>query len=321
MNSLLTGATGFAGSHLAEHLLAQGDRVLGVSRQGVWPAAMPDALRAAVPLVAWDVADERGPPEEARRTIEGFAPAVVYHLAAESVPAHCDASDGNPSAEWDAERINVGGTLRAIELCLTLPSRPRLVFAGSSHVYARQAAEAPPVSEDAPLEPWRAYGRTKLAAEEAIRAACRERGLDAVIARAFQHAGPRQRPEMMLAEWARQLARSESPLRVRNLTTRLDLTDVRDVVRAYRLLAERGQTGEAYNVGSGVAVTSGQVLELLKSAAAAAPPVEERDPGERFDPIADATRLTTLTGWRPEIPLPQTVADTLADWRRRAAGA
>ena len=314
MHSLITGATGFAGSHLAEHLLDCGDRVLGVARRDAWPPGTPAGLRNAVPLVSWDVAEEGGPPTAARRTIERFNPRVVYHLAAISVPAHCENSPERPQAEQLAQRVNVGGTRQVIELCLTLPSRPRLLFVSSSHVYG-PAAAGTLLDEDAPLDPQRAYGRTKRAAEEAIRAAVRERGLEAAIARAFQHAGPRQGPEMMLSAWARQFASGTSPVVARNLSTLLDLTDVRDTVRAYRLLAERGLSGRAYNVGSGQAILSGDVLRLLQSAAGASPEIEELEPGQRHDPIANVARLTALTNWRPEIPLARTAADMLAAWR------
>ena len=168
----------------------------------------------------------------------------------------------------------------------------------------------------APLGPTTAYGKTKLAAEEEARRAV-GRGVDVVIARAFQHTGPRQNLPMMLPEWARQVAASgEAPIEVQTCDASIDLSDVRNVVRAYRLLLEKGITGESYNIGSGIPRRTSDVLRLLLEAAGmSGRAVSERNPGRKFDPIADTCQLRGLTGWQPEIALETTIADTLAWWR------
>jgi GDP-4-dehydro-6-deoxy-D-mannose reductase len=121
---------------------------------------------------------------------------------------------------------------------------------------------------------------------------------------------------MMLPQWARQFAGGgTSPVEVLTRDAVIDLTDVRDVVRAYRLLAEKGKPDTVYNVGSGRPRRSGEVLDLLRRLADPDRPVKEIHPGEKQDPIADVSRLNQQTGWRPEVPLGQTVADTLAYWR------
>ena len=148
--------------------------------------------------------------------------------------------------------------------------------------------------------PTTAYGKTKLAAEEEARRAV-GRGVDVVIARAFQHTGPRQNLPMMLPEWARQVAASgEAPIEVQTCDASIDLSDVRDVVRAYRLLLEKGITGESYNIGSGIPRRTSDVLRLLLEAAGmSGRAVSERNPGRKFDPIADTCQLRGLTGWQP----------------------
>jgi GDP-4-dehydro-6-deoxy-D-mannose reductase len=310
MRALITGVTGFVGSHLAEHLLAAGDEVLGATLRGAWPADAPRQLAGRVPLVAWDLARPDAP-AAAQAQIARFAPDCLYHLAALSVPERC--GDAEPTPE--ALALNVGGTERVLALAAHLPHRPRVLLVSSSHVYAPVYEGTPPVAEHWPLAPLRAYGRTKLAAEEAVRRAA-SAGLEAAIARSFQHAGPRQRPPMMLAQWAAQVA-GGGPVVVQNVRTRIDLCDVRDAVRAYRLLVLHGRRGEAYNVGSAVPRWTGDVLDvLLRLTGPREVVVHSRH--DRYDPVADCSRLRRLTGWRPEIPLEQTVADTLAWWQAQA---
>jgi GDP-4-dehydro-6-deoxy-D-mannose reductase len=144
---------------------------------------------------------------------------------------------------------------------------------------------------------------------------------EAVIARAFAHSGPRQTPRMMLPQWAEQFACGSGPVQVFSRNVTLDLTDVRDVVRAYRLLLLRGRSGAVYNVGTGAPRLSGEVLELLRDQA---DPQRRREivelhPSARLGLVADVTRINREIGWSAEIPLEQTVADTWAWWRDRAA--
>ena len=136
---------------------------------------------------------------------------------------------------------------------------------------------------------------------------------------AFQHTGPRQNDRMMLSQWCRQFADGTDPVEVQTHSATIDVSDVRDVVRAYRRLAEAGGPGEVYNVGSGVPRVSGEVFELLRRLADPRRAVRETQTGAKHDPVADTRKLCAATGWRPEIPLERTVADTLAWWRDAAA--
>jgi GDP-4-dehydro-6-deoxy-D-mannose reductase len=189
----------------------------------------------------------------------------------------------------------------------------------TSRVYAFPEAANPRIAEDYPLGPTRGYGRSKLLAETLIEEAVARHGLDAVIVRAFQHTGPRQDDRLMLPEWARQLMAGSPNLEVKHLDAAIDCSDVRDVVRAYRLLAIAGNRGAAYNVGSGISRRSGEVVNHLCRLAGRRPRIVERSPGFKQDPIADIGRLVAATGWRAEIPWEQTLRDTLDDWRQRLA--
>lgn len=312
--ALVTGVSGFVGGFLAEHLLECEDAVLGTSPDGQWMAASPEGIRNRVEVVGWDLAQPDGPEERVRRAIEQFSPTVIYHLAAISVPGDC----GQDAPTPQAQQINVDGTRRVLQLAAALASSPRVLFVSSSHVYGAVTGEVPRVNEEAPLAPNRGYGRTKLAAEEAVRQAVVQGQVDAVTLRAFQHTGPGQSPRMMLPEWALQFARGgDEPVRVQTLDAWIDLTDVRDVVRAYRLLALHGGRGQVYNVGSGMARRSGDLFELLRQVAASTRPVVELCPGFKQDPIADIGRLTKQTGWQPRIGLEQTVRDTYQWWHHR----
>lgn len=320
MKALITGITGFVGGFLAEHLLAVGDEVLGCATAGGWPREHPErrspppSVRGRIAVLPWDLGDPRGLSEQARTQIAEFAPTCIYHLAAISVPGFCGADE--PTAK--ALAVNVEGTSRVLELAASLTPHPRVLFTSTSHVYA-PSKPCSRLCETAPLGPRRGYGKTKLAAEGRVAAACREGRLDCVIARAFQHTGPRQEPEMMLPEWCQQLVADDSgPVRVRSLHTWIDLTDVRDVVRAYRLLVERGEPGGVYNVGSGLPRRTGDIFQRLIDLAGSSRAASELSAvGEKWDPIADIGLLTGKTGWRPEIPLEKTLADTLEYWRRR----
>jgi len=331
--AFITGITGFVGSHLAEHLLACGDRVFGTGVKAEWEDPLvPQSLRD-VSLLEWDL--RRDPSDALRETLAEQAPTVIYHLAAVSIPALC----GETEPTELATQVNVDGTRRVLELAESLPDRPRVLVVSSSYVYGRANAPLPNplpsgerehlaplpsgergrlrVDETARAAPHRGYGITKLAAEELTREAAAAGRLDCVIARPFNHTGPRQTPELMLPEWCRQFAAGTDPVTVHTLDAWLDLTDVRDIVRGYRLLAEHGRCGAVYNLGSGIMRRSGDLFRRLHELAGGDRPYVESQPGEKHQPIADCTRLLEATGWRPRISLWQTIGETFGYWRER----
>lgn len=311
MRAFVTGITGFVGGFLAEHLLACGDEVLGCSRRGTWPDWAAKTLRDRAQVFAWDVGDGVAPEALSSRLAQ-FKPDCVFHLAALSVPGDCGTAE--PTAV--CVETNVRGTQRVLDLAASLPERPRIVFASTSHVYGRVGRDQQVRDEQAPLRPHRAYGKSKLIAENAVRHAGQQQPLDTIIVRAFQHTGPRQEPRLMLPEWAEQVARKSPRLSVKHLDTWVDVTDVRDVVRAYRSLAEHGERGGVYNVGCGMPRRTGELVEMLAKASEVSMEIAELTPGEeKFDPIADIRRVRADTGWQPQIEIEQTILDTLRYWR------
>lgn len=275
----------------------------------------------ATSLVEWDVGD---PPSAAcRRRIEEFAPDVIFHLAAISIPRDCGDTEPTPLAQ----RINIDAVGHVLDIAAALPRPPRVVFMSSSHVYAAVATDAPAVAETNPIAPRNAYGKTKWAAEELCRRAASEApsagkpAPNVVIVRSFTMSGPGQDGRLMLAEWADQfVADGAEPIRVVTLDAVIDFLDVRDGVRALRAIALRGAAGGVYNLGSGVPRTSGEIFRLLQQQTGDPRPVIESRPGRRSDPIADVSRLRAAVGWSPQIPPEQTVADLLEDRRRRRTG-
>jgi GDP-4-dehydro-6-deoxy-D-mannose reductase len=311
VRAFLTGIAGFAGSHLAEHLLACGDEVMGCALGGAWASDAPQDLVRRVTLLNWDIA--AAVPESVATHVLDFAPDVIYHLAALSIPSECGHHEPTP----EAVRVNVGGTEHVIEMAARLSSRPRVLLVSSCRVYAAIDEKSPQVAETYPLAPATAYAKTKLAAEEVLQQRGGELGVEGIVVRAFNHAGPRQSPKLMLSQWCRDLVRGENPVQVQCLDSYLDLSDVRDVVRAYRLLAEHGHSGEAYNVGSGVAVRSGDIFHQLRRMHDPQRSYVELSPGPHQDPIADLAKLQSIIPWRPEISLETTLRDTLDYWIRR----
>jgi GDP-4-dehydro-6-deoxy-D-mannose reductase len=299
MRSFITGIAGFVGQHLAEHLRACGDEVLGTS------------LRGEGEHLAWDISH---PPSAGLvQRLQEFAPQAIYHLAAVSKATDCDDDAAL------AEQINVGGTRHILNLAAQLPSAPRVLFVSSSYVYAEPRGGAP-LDECAPLRSdlaANAYARTKIAGEQAVLDFA-ARGGNALIARAFQHTGPGQSPKFMLAEWCEQFASGASPVVIQRNNATIDLSDVRDVVRAYRLLMEHGQRGEIYNVGSGRAAVTGEIFEMLRRIVDPARPCKVRNEQPAEGPIADISKIRRATGWEPRISLEQTVRDTYASFTSKS---
>jgi GDP-4-dehydro-6-deoxy-D-mannose reductase len=286
---LVTGAGGFVGSHLLELL---GDEAAPLEADVTDPAALGASMRAA-------------------------RPRSVVHLAAlSSVPE----SWREPAQVWE---VNVVGTANVLESVRREHAQARVLFASTGEVYGR--AGRLPTPEDEPVAPVSPYAASKAAAEIACGQA-REAGLDVVVARSFQHEGPGRDERFAVGSWARQLAELEldggGTLRVGNLDVERDVTDVRDVCRAYRLLLEPSVEGGTYNVASGRTVPLAEIVDLLVGLADC-PVTVEPDP-ERLRAVeipvmrGDASRLEQATGWRPEIALEQTLSDTLEAARRAA---
>ena len=293
MRALVTGATGFVGPYLIDHLQGAGDDVVGTDLEA-------------------DVTDPSG----LRASIAHAKPEVIFHLAALS---HVGTSWTAPAEVF---RVNTEGTLNVLLAALDAGVE-RVVIVGSAEQYGKVRPDQMPITEESPQRPITAYGASKAAAEMAASHMVWGRGLPVVCVRAFNHLGPGQSDALVTSSIAKQIAlneRTDSDLvRTGDLTPRRDFTDVRDVVRAYRLLAEKGEKGEAYNVCSGRAVSIHEVADHLLSLASR-PMALELD-AERLRPVevpvhwGDNTKLRTVTGWQPSISLEQSLADVLAWWR------
>jgi GDP-4-dehydro-6-deoxy-D-mannose reductase len=307
MKALVTGAAGFVGRHLCAHLIAAGDDVIGVD------AALDPTLDATLDAPV-DITD-RGAVHDA---IDAVHPDVVYHLAAR---AHV----GESWSDGDLlTRVNVGGTVNVLDACRHA-GVARVVVVGSAEQYGVIAPDQPPVTEDAPMAPISPYGKSKVAAEAEALAAFRDHQLGVVCVRAFNHTGPGQSPTFFVPAFAARIVAAErgghDTVAVGNLDPIRDFTDVRDVVRAYRLLALDGVPGEAYNVcsGEGVAVVD-LATRLVEQATCALTLTVDPQLVRPVDVprlVGDPGKLVAATGWRREFRLDETLADVLAVARAR----
>jgi GDP-4-dehydro-6-deoxy-D-mannose reductase len=304
---LITGAAGFAGSHLAE-LLASTTRLVCWSREAPAPGLVPSAQWQQIDLLHRD---------HVRAAVRALRPARIYHLA--GVP--------HVGGSWDATAPTLAGNVLAthylFDALRRAGVRARVLVTASAAVYAPSDE---PIAEDGAMAPASPYALSKLAQELLTQRAPLEDGLDVVVARAFNHTGPRQAPAFAAPSFARQIAkieRGEQPpvIRAGNLAPRRDLSDVRDVVRAYAALMARGASGTVYNVASGVGRPIGDILHALVGRARVKVTVETDPallrPNDTAALVGDCTRLQRDTGWTPAIAFDQTLDDLLEYWRAR----
>lgn len=299
MKALVTGAAGFVGQHLVAHLSQCGDEIVAIDR-----ADGPDLLDEYA--IAAFIADAQ--------------PDAIYHLGGWS---DVGASWDNPLESF---RVNAEGTLNIV-LGARQVENARVICISSADVYGKVQVDQLPINESTPFQPVTPYASSKIAADMIALQAFLGYGVQTIRVRAFNHLGPGQSTNFFTSALARRIAENElngeTKLSVGNLTPRRDMTDVRDVVKAYRLLAEKGVAGEAYNVCTGVDYTIGEIAEMLVRCARH--PMElEIDPALQRPvetPVlrGDPTKLKKATGWEPAIPLAQTLEDVLHYQRQAVA--
>ena len=303
---LVTGAAGFVGRHLVRELEAASH---AVSTTDAVPADAP----AAAGLPDYAPADLRDA-EAMRALVRRTRPDAIVHLAGVSfVP------DGARDPTL-ALSVNIGGTWALAEALRAEAPRARLLFVSSAQVYGTLPSPAP-LREDSPLHPLSLYAVTKVAGESLLLARHEAEGLDALVVRPGNHTGPGQAPKFVAPAFARQVLaakRGEArSIRVGNLDSVRSFADVRDVVRAYRLLLERGAAGGVYNAAAEANVRIGDLLDRLRALAGCDAPVET-DPAlwrpTDSCPDLDVTRLRTDTGWTPSFSLDDTLRDILASF-------
>jgi GDP-4-dehydro-6-deoxy-D-mannose reductase len=317
MRILVTGVMGFAGSHLAEALVAQGGhRIIGIARRAEWPDSCRH-LAAQVELHECDLRDR----ESVEQIVRAVHPERIYHLA--GYP-HAGRSFQEADAAWQG---NLTATRNLYDAVARWGGRPRILFVGSGLVYGDSVAGADGCTENDVLRPENPYAASKAAVDLVSYQYTRYPGLDIVRVRPFNHIGPRQAPQFAVSNFARQLAaieRGRQPplLQTGNLQPSRDLTDVRDVVAAYMLLIEQGRIGEVYNVGSGQSYVMQDVLERLIALSGVAVEVRQTASllraADAANIRANASKLRRETGWSPRFGLEQTLTDLLAFWREQA---
>jgi GDP-4-dehydro-6-deoxy-D-mannose reductase len=298
MRVLVTGSSGFAGHWLLRHLGAVGDEVV----------TLPDDL---------DIRDRAA----TARHVAAAACDGIVHLAAQASVA---ASWRDPVA---AVQVNTLGTAHVLDGAAGADPRPRVLLVSSAEVYGRLGPADLPVGETHPLAPTNPYAASKAAAEMLGIEAWLGRGLVVVTARPFNHTGPGQRPDFAIPSFARQIAGAmrsgQRCLRTGNLDARRDISDVRDVVRAYRTLLAAGEPGLAYNVCRGESFAMSEVLQRMLDAAGAELAIEVDPslirPVDQPDLRGDPSLIQAI-GWRPEYDLNRTLADVLDYWTSPPAG-
>ncbi|HAZ22353.1 MAG TPA: GDP-mannose 4,6-dehydratase [Firmicutes bacterium] len=313
--ALITGITGFVGSHLAELLLGTDNwEVYGTVR---WRSKRENIEHLSeIKLVECELRDS----VSVERTILQVQPDYIFHLAAQSfVPTSWNA----PS---DTLSNNILGQLNILEAVRRAGIQPKIMVACSSEEYGLVMPDETPITEDNPLRPLSPYGVSKVAQDLLGYQYFRSYGMQIVRTRAFNHTGPRRGHVFVCSDFAKQIAEIEKGLHAPiiftgNLEAQRDFTDVRDMVRGYLLALEQGEPGEVYQLCSGKALAISELLSLLLSMTDVA--IEIRQDPARLRPsdvpilLGSYAKFHKQTGWEPQIPFKQTMADLLNYWRVR----
>jgi GDP-4-dehydro-6-deoxy-D-mannose reductase len=315
--ALITGVTGFVGSHLAELLLKKEYEVYGTVR---WrsDAQNVEGVKDRIKLVEADLRDAHS----MEQLINSVEPDFIFHLAAQSfVPT-----------SWHAPQetltTNIVGTVNLFEAVRASKCDSRIQVAGSSEEYGMVYPNEVPIKETNPLRPLSPYGVSKVATDKLCYQYNKSYGLKTVLTRAFNHEGPRRGEPFVTSNFAKQVAMIEAGLQepvvhVGNLDAIRDYTDVRDTVRAYEIALHKCDFGEEYNICSGKGWKIGDMLNLLlgmtkKKISVKQDPARMR-PSDVMILLGDCTKFQKKTGWKPEIPFEKTMEDLLDYWREKVA--
>ena len=318
MRLFVTGMEGFAGSHLVRFLVDQGHTVGGT----VFDRTMLGNLEPTLSELEIFECDLREK-ERVLSVISGFSPEGIFHLAAQ---AFVPRSFQNPQ---DTYHTNIMGGTNLLDAVRRSRIPARVLVVSTAEVYGTIRPDELPVDEDTPIRPANPYSVSKRCLEEITMAYVRDFGIQAVIVRPFNHTGPRQSPDFVCSDFSRQVAMIEKGMKepvmsVGNLFPTRDFTDVRDVVRAYYRALIEGVVGEVYNICSAKGETIRRILETLVAYSGRDIRIHEQAGRKRAtdipEIIGDFSRFQRLTGWKPAIPLEQTLRDMLETWRRRLDG-
>ena len=311
MRALITGITGFAGGHLAQILQERGDEVFGVAHDIGY--GLNHLSQPVTPVIA-DLRDFA----EVSKLLNDVQPDAIYHLAGQ---AFVPTAWANP---WDTLENNIRPQLNILQVMVEQKSKARLLVVASNEIYGHVRQGQLPVKEDCPMRPDNPYGVSKVAQDVLALQYHLSHGIDVLRIRAFNHIGPRQSPFFVAASFSKQIAEieaglSEPIIRVGNLEAQRDFTDVVDVMQAYALLVEHGTPGEAYNVGTGRALSINYLLEVLLGYTEIKIHIEQ-DPA-RLRPsdvpiiYADNSKLQAQTNWNPTYNFEDSLQRVLDYWR------
>ncbi|HYF51832.1 MAG TPA: GDP-mannose 4,6-dehydratase [Planctomycetota bacterium] len=317
MRVLITGAEGFTGSHLTEYCLSLGDEVWGTCR----PGARATNLTPFLDHVTLRVGD-LSQPDFVRGILREDHFDAIFHLAAVNV-VHDTLKE--PARAYE---VNLLGGIHLLEAVRTQSPKTKVVMASSAEVYGNVKVEFLPITEKQPFAPLNIFAAGKAALELAAHPFIHIYGLHVIIARPFNHTGPRQRPDFVCSSFAEQIVKiehgAEPVIHVGDLTPKRDFTDVRDIVRGYRLLCEKGVAGEVYNLATGTSVSIEHILNTLLQMARVKVEIRQDPARLRETLVADIRgsneKIKAATGWQPEIPLTKTLRDLLnfhRDYRKR----
>lgn len=313
MRILITGVGGFVGGHLYRHIL---ETTPDAEIYGTVIEETPHMTDSGVVCRIIDLKDERA----VSSFIEETQPDQIYHLAALASPRR------SFTYPWETLENNIHSQLNIIQAGMKLIKPPRLLIISSAEIYGPVRPEQMPITEDTPLKPTNPYGVSKVAQDMLGLQYYLSHHLPILRARPFNHFGPGQSEGFVAVDFAIQIAKIEAGrqaaiMEVGNLTAQRDFTDVRDVVRAYRLIMEKGTPGDVYNIASGRPTSIQSLLDTLLRYSRVK--IEVRTDPTRMMPIdvpiiqGDASHLRGATGWQPTIPFEETALDILKDCRNR----
>jgi GDP-4-dehydro-6-deoxy-D-mannose reductase len=313
-NAFITGLTGFVGTHLANHLLENNFSVSGtyLTQESFDRFERKDEIK----LYKLDLLSE----EDTFSILRSVNPDYIFHLAAASSPRE---SFKNPKRTFEnniSSQLNLFESIKKLEFFNT-----NILIVSSAEVYGHVDPKFIPINEDAPLNPTNPYAVSKIAQDFLGMQYFYADKLKVVRVRPFNHVGPGQSSDFVISAFAKRISDiengKEKTMRIGNLASRRDFTDVRDMVKAYLLTLEMGQLGEVYNLGSGKSYEIKEILDMLKNMAKVEIKTEEDPslmlPSDDPELRCDFSKFNHLTGWKPEIPIEKTLEDTLDYWRKQ----
>lgn len=316
MKSLIIGGAGFVGAYLVRHLKNDLGQDVVVTKMPQEQVHVSGVNMDDIQVLDLNILEK----DSILDLLREVHPDCIYHLAAQS---SVSVSWKNPALTID---VNVKGGVNILEALRELDYKPRVLFIGSGEEYGHILPNETPIREGNVSRPGNIYAATKACQNMLAKIYADAYGLDVMMVRAFNHIGPNQQPLFVVADFCKQVAEIEAGsrepvMKVGNLSAKRDFTDVRDVVRAYALLMESGCAGETYNIGSGHAIAIEDILGIILRNSSVDIKVEVDS--AKLRPVdvpiieADTSKVYEATGWQPEIPLEQTIRETLDFWRTK----